>query len=46
MRQKGGSKPTTIDQYLAGVSDAQRAALEQRRRNIRAAIPTAVECIS
>jgi uncharacterized protein YdhG (YjbR/CyaY superfamily) len=39
-------KPSTIDAYLQGVSDAQRAALEVVRRTIRAAAPSAEECIS
>ncbi len=40
------AKPTTIDEYLAGVSPAQRAALQKIRRSIRAAAPKAEECIS
>ena len=39
-------KPKTIDEYLAGVSDEQRAALEKLRKTIRAAAPKAEECIS
>jgi uncharacterized protein YdhG (YjbR/CyaY superfamily) len=39
-------KPDTIDQYLAGVGDDQRAALEQLRAAIRDAAPEAEECIS
>ena len=39
-------KPETIDEYLAGVSDDQRAALEKLRRAIKAAAPKAEECIS
>lgn len=35
-----------IDEYLAGVSPGQRAALETLRRQIRAAAPGAEECIS
>jgi uncharacterized protein YdhG (YjbR/CyaY superfamily) len=46
MRSKAGSKPTTIDQYLAGLSDDKRAALQQLRRTILSVIPTAEECIS
>jgi uncharacterized protein YdhG (YjbR/CyaY superfamily) len=38
-------KPKTIDDYLARVSDRQRAALELRR-DIKAAVPSAEECIS
>jgi uncharacterized protein YdhG (YjbR/CyaY superfamily) len=40
------SKPKTIDQYLAGLGGKQRAALEKRRKPIRAAVPKAQECIS
>lgn len=39
-------KPKTIDEYLAPLSDDQRAALENLRKNILAAAPAAVECIS
>jgi uncharacterized protein YdhG (YjbR/CyaY superfamily) len=39
-------KPRTIDEYLAAVSDDQRAALEKLRKTIRAAAPSAEECIS
>jgi uncharacterized protein YdhG (YjbR/CyaY superfamily) len=39
-------KPQTIDEYLAAVSDDQRAALEVLRETIRAAAPGAEECIS
>jgi uncharacterized protein YdhG (YjbR/CyaY superfamily) len=39
-------KPTTIDEYLAGVPDDRRAALEALRATIRAAAPKAEECIS
>jgi len=38
--------PSTIDDYLAGVSEHQRAALEKLRRTIKAAVPRAEECIS
>jgi uncharacterized protein YdhG (YjbR/CyaY superfamily) len=40
------AKPKTIDDYLARVSAAQRAALEKLRRDIKAAAPAAEECIS
>ena len=40
------SKPTTIDEYLARVSDEQRVALAQLRKTIRSAAPRAEECIS
>ena len=36
----------TIDEYLAGVSEDQRVALERLRSIIRAAAPQAEECIS
>jgi len=38
--------PATHDEYLAGVSRDQRAALERLRKTIRAAAPEAEECIS
>lgn len=40
------AKPTTIDEYLAGVSGDQRAVLENVRQTIRAVAPKAEECIS
>jgi uncharacterized protein YdhG (YjbR/CyaY superfamily) len=40
------AKPKTIDEYLAGVSDDQRSALEKLRQTIRSAAPKAEECIS
>lgn len=40
------TKPKTIDEYLAALSDDQRAALEKLRKTIRAAVPRAEECIS
>ena len=39
-------KPKTIDEYLAALSDDQRAALEKLRQTIRAAAPQAEECIN
>ena len=39
-------KPTTIDEYLAELSEDKRVALEKLRKIIRAAAPKAVECIS
>lgn len=39
-------KPTTIDEYLAALSDDKRAALEELRKTIRAVAPDAEECIS
>lgn len=38
-------KPKTIDEYLATVSDENRAALEKLRKAIRVAAPQAVEYI-
>ncbi len=38
--------PKTIDEYLAALSDDQRAALEKLRKAIQAAAPKAEECIS
>jgi uncharacterized protein YdhG (YjbR/CyaY superfamily) len=47
MRSKTNTAPpTTIDEYLARVSDDKRAALEQLRQTIRGVVPTAEECIS
>jgi uncharacterized protein YdhG (YjbR/CyaY superfamily) len=40
------AKPTTIDEYLAALSDDKRRALEKLRKVIRAAAPKAEECIS
>ena len=40
------AKPTTIDEYLAGVTPEQRAALEKIRRAIQAAVPAAEEGFS
>jgi uncharacterized protein YdhG (YjbR/CyaY superfamily) len=40
------SKRASIDDYLAAVSDDQRAALQRLRRTIRAIVPRAQECIS
>lgn len=44
--QSMSTKPKTIDEYLAAVSDDQRAALEKLRKAIRATAPQAEECIS
>jgi uncharacterized protein YdhG (YjbR/CyaY superfamily) len=38
--------PKTIDEYLAGVSEDKRIALERLRKIIKAAAPKAQECIS
>ncbi|HZF07908.1 MAG TPA: DUF1801 domain-containing protein [Thermoanaerobaculia bacterium] len=40
------TKPQTIDEYLAPLSDEKRAALEKLRQAIQAAAPGAEECIS
>ena len=40
------AKPSTIDEYLAGVSEDKRAALEKVRKAIKTAAPKAEECIS
>jgi 3-methyladenine DNA glycosylase AlkD/uncharacterized protein YdhG (YjbR/CyaY superfamily) len=40
------AKPTTIDAYLAGLPEDQRAALEKVRKAILAAAPQAEECFS
>lgn len=42
----GEDKATTIDEYLAGLSDDKRAALEKIRKAIRAAARNAEECMS
>ena len=43
---RGKTRITTVDEYLATLSDDQRAALEKLRQTIRAAAPNAEECIS
>lgn len=40
------TRPKTIDEYLGGLSEGKRAALEKLRKDIRAAAPDAEECIS
>jgi len=40
------TKLKSIDQYLAALSDDQRAALEKLRNTIKAVVPKAEECIS
>jgi uncharacterized protein YdhG (YjbR/CyaY superfamily) len=40
------TKPHTIDEYLAGLSPENRAALQKVRRAVYAAAPGAEECIS
>jgi uncharacterized protein YdhG (YjbR/CyaY superfamily) len=39
-------KPATVDEYLAGVPDDMRAALQQLREMLRALVPNAEEVIS
>ncbi len=39
-------RPRTIDEYLAGVPDEQRAALDQLRAQVRTLVPEAIEVIS
>jgi uncharacterized protein YdhG (YjbR/CyaY superfamily) len=45
-KNRARAKARTIDEYLAGLSDDQRAALQKLRKTIRAAAPQAEECIS
>src|SRR5262249_32724358 len=40
------TKPQTIDEYLAGLSPENRAALQKVRRAVQAAAPGVEECIS
>jgi uncharacterized protein YdhG (YjbR/CyaY superfamily) len=40
------TKPQTIDEYLAGLSAENRAALQRVRRAVHAAAPGAEECVS
>jgi uncharacterized protein YdhG (YjbR/CyaY superfamily) len=40
------TKPTSIDDYLAGLDEPRRAALQRLRETIQAAAPDATECIS
>jgi uncharacterized protein YdhG (YjbR/CyaY superfamily) len=40
------AKPRTVDEYLAGLSLEDRAALQNVRRAVHAAAPGAEECIS
>jgi uncharacterized protein YdhG (YjbR/CyaY superfamily) len=41
-----GTRPRTIDEYLAGTTAANRAALQKVRAAVRAAAPKAEECIA
>jgi uncharacterized protein YdhG (YjbR/CyaY superfamily) len=43
---KPKAKVTSIDEYLAGLPDEPRAALQRLRKTIRATAPRAEECIS
>ncbi len=40
------AKPKTVDDYLAGATKEQRAALNKVRRSVKAAAPKAIEGIS
>ena len=40
------TKPKTIDEYLAALSDDKRSTLEKLRKTIKATAPKAQECIS
>ena len=40
------TRPRTIDEYLAGLSAENRAALQKVRRAVHAAAPKAEECIA
>ena len=44
--KSGDTKPGTIDEYLARLSNEKRAALEKLRRTIKSAAPKAQEYIS
>ena len=46
MKGKPKTNAKTIDEYLAGLPDEKRTALEKLRKTIRAAAPKAEECIS
>lgn len=47
MRKANSStKPTTIDEYLAAIDVDKRAALQNLRKSIRAAVPKVEECIT
>jgi uncharacterized protein YdhG (YjbR/CyaY superfamily) len=40
------TKTSSIDEYLAAVTDDRRAALQRLRKTIRSIVPDAEECIS
>ena len=46
MKGKPKTNAKNIDEYVAGLPDDKRAALEKLRKTIRAAAPRAEECIS
>ena len=43
---KARTRARTIDEYLAGLDDAQRATLTKLRKTIKSVAPDAEECIS
>lgn len=45
-RLMAGKRPRTIDEYLAGQTAENRAALQKARKAVHAAAPKAEECIS
>lgn len=45
-RMRSVDKPSTVDEYLAALPEAPRAALEKLRQTIKAAAPQATETIS
>ena len=45
-RKSMSRKPRSIDEFLAGLSEDKRAALQKLRKAIRAAAPRAEECIA
>src|SRR5688572_22056072 len=46
MKKTSKSSPTTIDEYLLGLPDTSRMALEKLRKTIRSVAPNAEELIS
>jgi uncharacterized protein YdhG (YjbR/CyaY superfamily) len=46
MEESGMDKPASVEDYLAGLPEKPRAALETLRRAIRAAVPEATEGIA
>ena len=45
-KTRGKTRPRTVDEYLATLSDDKRAALQKLRKTIKSAAPKAEECIS